>query len=253
VDRNDAGGTRLSVAIPEFGSLENAADASALNRPALADEPSSVLPGYPQLPMVTRTILIPPTTGVRLIIHGIDSRLESDFDPFITPPQDGSVNPDLPGVPSDDYLRWVGFWPPEPIVVSEPAIVRGYRVAQVTLFPIQVNPSTGERRINENFDFELAFEGEGENVVANPSRRPTHIARNMVEGLVVNPEQIRLYRDDLPGRGCYMLLYINNNGWANALQPLIDWRKRQGWNVVAVGFNGGVSNANIKQRYTPRR
>jgi len=249
VDRSDASGTRLSIRVPEIGMMQSVSHGDDADRPALGEEPTTLTPGFPALPMIVRTVLVPPSSGVRIVIHNLQSRTEQDFTPFIAPTQDGSADLDLSGIPSEEYLGTPGFWPPEPVVLSEPAILRGYRMVQVLFYPIQVNPTTREVRYNENADVELVYDGEGVNPVVDPSRpRPSGNIQKIIESMVVNPPTPVVQRDDIPGRGCYMLVYYNTQGVANSLAPLIAWRQRQGWNVVLAGFNANTSANTIKEQ-----
>ncbi len=246
LSRNDAHATRIVVSTPELAKSCTLQPGESLQRPGLADEPVTVKPGWPELPMVSRLVLIPPTGGIRVAINHLNSHIEQGFKPFVSPVQAEGHGLDQSGEASPDYLNQHDFWPTDPVAVGEPAILRGYRMVQVTVYPMQVNPATGEVRYNDDVDFELSYEGRGTNEVINPGR-PLHSAtiERTIGSLVINPPAPT--RDNaLPTRGSYMLVYLNANGVAAALQPLIDWRSRQGWEVHAVGMAVNSSTAQIK-------
>ncbi|NQT34419.1 carboxypeptidase regulatory-like domain-containing protein, partial [bacterium] len=230
VERDDQTATEivLEVSSLEFQTFEFNGERCV--RADIGLEPATVLEGWPELPMITRAVLVPPTAGVRLVVNEINSRIEKDFSPFIVPLQDGTADVDLPGVPTEEYLSYDGFWPPRPITISQPAILRGHRIVQVTIYPVQYNPATGEARFNDRVDFELVYEGEGVNPVLNPDRpRPSRYIRRILEQLVVNPPAPS--RDDALS-GSYLYIIPEVDDIEEAMEPLLEWRNRQGHKVI---------------------
>lgn len=244
--RDDAAVTQLSVRTLDLTASQVFVDGEVFNRPAIGMEPTTSRPGWPELPMISRMVYVPFDAGVRLEIQHIESRIEGGYNPFILPVQDGSVSADLPGNPAVEFESFDGFWPPEPVVMGEPAIMRGYRMVQITIFPMQYNPATGQVRYNDQVDLELVYEGVGRNIVHDPDpRRYTSIFRTMLENLVVNPPPLR----DHPHRGkrgSYLMIYPNVNGVEDAIEPLVEWRARQGWEVHTAEVGNNASTGTIK-------
>ncbi|HHE46574.1 MAG TPA: hypothetical protein ENL08_02580, partial [Bacteroidetes bacterium] len=208
-----------------------------------AGEPSTTIVGWPDLPMISRALLIPPTGGVGIELKRVDYRLEEGLHPAIVPALDGTVDAELPGEPAQEFLDWDGFWPPEPVVVSEPAILRGYRIVQITTYPVQYNPATGVTKFNDRIDFDLVYGGEGHNELLDPDRpRPSRYVKRALQVLVENPPEPG--RDDLLS-GSYLYIVPEVNGVDDALEPLIEWRRRQGHNVVVEHVNNGANAGTI--------
>ncbi|NQT34411.1 hypothetical protein HQ587_04405, partial [bacterium] len=228
--RDNATATSLNVEVKDWTMQKIRSGDETFNRTTIGLEPKTVREGWPELPMITRAVLVPPTVGIRLVVNEINSRIEKSFSPFIVPPQNGTADVDLSGIPTNEYLSHDGFWPPQPVIISQPAILRGHRIVQVTVFPIQYNPATDEARFNDRVDFELVYEGEGENPVLNPDRpRPSRYTRRILEQLVVNPPEPG--RDDLLS-GSYLYIVPEVDGIEDAMEPLLEWRNRQGHKVV---------------------
>ncbi len=245
VTQNDLTVTHLKISVPSIGRLESsAADGRSIDRFGLDLEPATTRPGWPELPMISRLVLVPPTGGIEMVIKDITSYVSSDYRPYIVPEQDGSENLDQSGAPADEYLSSDGFWPPNPIEIGNPAILRGNRMVSVIVYPMQVNRATGEVRYNTNVDFDLRYSNDGVNEIINPLRpKPSSTINRLIESLVVNPPSPS--RDD-PQRGSYLLVYYNANGIANALAPLITWRKRMGWDVQTMAIQVNASTDAIK-------
>ncbi|MDP8228872.1 MAG: C25 family cysteine peptidase, partial [Candidatus Electryoneaceae bacterium] len=244
--RDDATSTRLTVDASQRELTQVEFDGETFDRAMIGLEPTTSVAGWPELPMIPRMVLVPPTADIRLVVHNIDSHIERDYHPFILPVQDGTVPADQPGIADVEYAQYDGFWPPEPVVVDEPVILRGHRMVRVTLFPMQYNPSTGETRYNEDVDFELIYEGTGSNIIENPNRQLQSTTYNrMVDKLVVNPP--RRDNPQNPVSGSYLIIYPDNDQVEDAIQPLIEWRARQGWEVHPVRLDGNPNNSTIKR------
>lgn len=238
--------TALSVKLTEYELEQFDFKGESFTFANAGSAPVTYDAGWPVLPMSTQIVLVPPDKGVQLEIDNIDYYIESCDNLFIAPIQDGSEDPTTPGAPSRDYLQYDGFWPPNPVVISEPAILRGYRLVQVTVYPMQYNPQTSEMRVNENIDYRLVYSGSGVNMVNNPDRlRPSSSVQILLESLVENPPP----RRDNPAhakRGSYLLIWPDVNGVADAIQPLLEWRARQGWEVYTEEVDNRASYNTVK-------
>ncbi|MDP8241257.1 MAG: C25 family cysteine peptidase [Candidatus Hatepunaea meridiana] len=238
IGSDDQISTSLKIEVADVDMQSVDFNGVAYNRPVVGLEPATTREGWPELPMIARAVLVPPTTGVHLEVTNIDFHIEREITPFIVPSLNGTVNVDLPGEPIDEYLSYDGFWPPEPVVISEPAILRGHRIVQTTVYPVQYNPATGETRFNDNVEFNLVYEGKGRNVVENPDRlRPSRYVNRILKNLVVNPPEPS--RDDFQS-GSYLYIIPRVNGIEDAMEPLLEWRNRQGHKVVVEYVNNAA-------------
>lgn len=240
VTRDDELATGLNVTVSDIDIQAYQSNGKVFNKAQLEGAPVTASAGWPELPIISKVVLVPPTSGVHLKLKNIDYHIENDFEPFIVPEYDSkSVYGEVPGEPSNEFLSIDGFWPPEPVNVSEPAILRGHRLVSVNVFPIQYNPLTHETRFNDNVDFELVYEGEGVNPVLNPEKPKTSIyAIRALQALAVNPPEPS--RDDWLS-GSYLYIVPRVNGVDAALAPLIEWRKRQGHRVVVEHVDNNAS------------
>ena len=233
----------LSVATPTITSEQVATPVGTFDKFELAGELTLGRPGWPDLPVISRTILMPPTGAAKLNVTKITSRDENGFQPIVAPPAE--VEDVMAGVPSEDYLITDSWFPPEPIVIDEPAIMRGNRIVTVYTFPIQYNPATGQTRFNEEIKFDLEFEGNGSNEVANPSRIPaSNAVQRALENMVINPPQVPVRDDILTGNYLYIAQGLQSVD--DALRPLIEWRRRMGHTVSVAHVNPNASVATIK-------
>ncbi len=202
------------------------------------------LKGYPELPTIARVLCIPPRGRAKIIIEEIETHTEQDLIlssnnelfPINEPNNDVSMPSALTKV-SDD-----GFWPSNPILVGTPAIMRGIRLINVNIFPLQYNFTTNETRFIDYIKFRLEFEGEGENEVIDPVRvKPSEFVNLILNELSLNPPP---KQDDVLS-GSYLYIVPQFNGVDSVLAPLIEWRTRQGHKVSVARLPNGASAANI--------
>ena len=246
VKRDDLSGTTISVKAEALAVRQVISSGSMYERSLLTGEATISQPGWPDLPAVTRMLRIPPTTGVRLQVNRVQTDVEAGHQPFIAPLQDGTVDPDQPGEPKAEFLNWQGYWPPQPVEVGAPVIIRGVRIVPVTVFPVQYNPATGETRFNTEVDFELIYEGEGENPVLHPDRIPSsETFQPIYESLLINPPP-RRDNYDRPQRGALLIIYPDTRNVAEAIAPLVEWRARQGWDVHTEVVDDNANTNDVK-------
>jgi len=183
------------------------------------------------LPVVSRFVMLPPAGGIELVIDGLESQ---EIDGFI--PQDFSAFEMEIDQPGQDHLDRqpglpAGFWPPQPVVVSRPAIMRGHRLAKIDFFPVQYDAARKKIKINETAQISLNYSGEGENILHRPDRpRPSKYIDRMVQSLTLNTEAPS--RDIGQKNGAVIYVIGAAQNWdqvRDALQPLLEWRRRMGW------------------------
>ena len=255
--RDDVTSTRLSVEVNDLtirdvliekGNQTGFNNEQYCKRARVGSEPTTTREGWSELPVIARLVRIPPTADIQLKIHEVSSHIENDYIPFIVACLNEDSASETSGIPSEEFQNYDGFYPPEPVVIGEPAILRGHRLVRVTIYPMQYNPATRQCKINDQVDFELEYGGVGANIVVNPDRpRPSSSIQRILESLVVNPP---LHRDGgVAGadRGSYLLIYPRVNEIEDALYPLIEWRARQGWETHAIEVQNGASTNQVKE------
>ena len=222
---------------------------------SLPDEPVVGREGSPELPSVMRLVLIPPQSGVRLVINRAVTRVEPGARPLPRQPQKDIDDPavGVQKLTSGDFTplnqtltTYDGFWPPKIAELGKPAIMRGYRVVQVVVNPVRWNPQTGELQIVESVDLELDFNTSEYmvNTVANPDRpRPSRYASRLLRSIVVNPPP---ERDEVDFGGSIVYVLGEGNEWDDLLDEinvLVEWRRRMGWTVEVMQIDNIQNNA----------
>ncbi len=187
----------------------------------------------PTVPQVSRFYQIPNRGAVRLELGTLEYDVVEDIDalPFMTEePAFGQMTRDA-AVYSKD-----AWYPPEVAVLSEPAIFRDLRVAQLVLYPVQVNPVTRQARIYRNLEAEIVTTAEaGENELLNP--RPLSGAYvPLYRSLVANLDET-LLAGATTAPGSYLIISSTNPVLLPYVDSLAEWKTRKGFRVVADSRN----------------
>ena len=82
-DSQDA--TRINLSIEDFTSESIDANNNRFDQFALGAEPTLFREGWPNLPFISRAVLVPPQSDIQLIVHSINSRIENGWEPAIAP------------------------------------------------------------------------------------------------------------------------------------------------------------------------
>jgi len=191
--------------------------------------------GHPGLPVISKLIAMP--RGSRAHVEVLARREET-----------------LPGlrlfpVQPDDAERFVmdesAYLAPTLDTVptariGEPGMMRGMQVASLQINPVRYDPLTREMRVTRSLDLEIRFDGGTVEAAGFIPESFDHLYRDMV----LNYEDSGYYREGETqvGPGSYLIIYDDVPGVLTQLTPLIDWRKRQGYNVIAVSSSDTGGN-----------
>ena len=179
-------------------------------------------PGQPYLPTVSTLYAVEPgkSFSVRLTVHETETIDDVDILPL------EGWGPDLMdnAVKGDAYFENALF--PEAIAsVSEPIIMRGLVMVQVSVTPFQYNPVTKDLTIIHNAEVELVEDGTAE-LPFIPVKR-SRAFEALYESLVVNYGT--LSRDDIEYQRPSILYVLPNNigNLMNKMEEVMDWKMWQ--------------------------
>ncbi|MBD3237774.1 MAG: T9SS type A sorting domain-containing protein [Candidatus Eisenbacteria bacterium] len=186
-------------------------------------------PGTPALPAFTRLVAIPNRSGVALRVGEITEETLSGM--RLLPMQD--LEGDAFRIDRDLYAqdRPMGG---ETVTIGDPLLFRDLRVVPVTVRPLRYNPARGEVHVARRIPLSLDFSG----VDLRATRSRARLARtpavgSLYESLVVNygwePDHPR---QEAPHLGTWVCIAQDNPTVLSILEPLLEWRRRMGYNVV---------------------
>jgi hypothetical protein len=202
------------------------------------------VPGQPALPVLGRFVAVPAGMTVRLVAARAPEQVLA-----------GAWRP-LPAQPvsaADAPATWDRAWYAQkatatraPVAeVGEPAVMHGVRVVPVTVRPVSWNRATGQVSWTPSVELDLEF------VPATDAAAPVRADRPLPASFATLLEQNVLGFDKASATtvplGTWVCITPNDASVLTAVEPLVTWRARQGYNVVSVTTaETGTSTTAIK-------
>ncbi|MBT3232402.1 MAG: T9SS type A sorting domain-containing protein [Calditrichaeota bacterium] len=208
----------------------------------------------PQLPAVSRTIIVPPNAGLVFNFLTDQPRIvNAEYSPliYVDETRSNEINRDSSPLTS--------VYPPVVAEMSEPFIMRGVRMVRVTTYPVRYDPNDNTYLFYDNIEAEILFTNvEPLNPVLHPERRNrSGEFLKFIRDYAINGELVG--RDD-PDRdsepeyiGHYLI--VTHENCLEFAAPFIEWRRQSGWKVDILQVsrrnagNTGVIKNQIQERY----
>ncbi|MFH1687508.1 MAG: C25 family cysteine peptidase [bacterium] len=206
--------------------------------------------GQPNLPHVSRSIIIPDDAAMAINV------LSSDFVDYpMTPvaPSKGNllrtVNPeDVPYEFGREYLM-TGFFPDNLAGLREPYIMRDYRGIVLDISPFQYDPEHQTLRVYKSITVEVVTTGPGQINVKHSAKRESvvsdfdYVYGNHFLNYGQAAEKYTLVEET------GSMLIICYDAWMPNMQPLVDWKLQKGINTVMVPKTTAGSTASAIDAY----
>lgn len=224
--------TTITLVNPEIEITNENLDFQICQIATLAGEPIVSEPGAPALPRVSRMYRIPELGGVDLVVRAAEYDVIENYNAFPYPIEEAESK----RYEQDPAFYRQNAWYPESVAeTSEPMIFRDFRIATVTLNPVQVNPVTRQARVYHNITVDIvANDQPGVNELVHP-HRPSGAFASLYRDCIRNLEEGAL-DDETTTPGTYLILARENatlNSWVDSL---VEWRTRCGFDVAVERF-----------------
>ena len=226
VSRTSPEYTSITLENPGIVVEERVIDFETYHSFGIPGEPFVMEEGNPAVPQISRFYRIPNTGSVEMDVELGDFELVDNINPL--PLQFEGESFELRRSAAFDQDGW---YPPVVTEMSEPMIMRDFRVVRVTLYPVQVNPVTHQARLYHNINVDLvANDTPGENEI----RRTRPVSKSWVpiyQQMIANLDEYAL--DDVSETpGSYLILTKSDNNARQWADSLALWKKRKGFDVV---------------------
>lgn len=193
----------------------------------LGDEPNSLIAGAPDLPSVSRSIIIP--DGAVMDVHIISAAYEEYTNIFVAPSKGNlirTVNPaDVPYEFGDVYSQ--NLWYPSMIVeLQEPYYLRDFRGQVVTIHPFQYNPVEATLRYYNEITIEVyPLKQTTANTLPNqPVLKVDSAFLPVYARHFLNFDQLRY--DPVPEQGNMLVIVYDN--FYDDMVPFVQWKNLKG-------------------------
>lgn len=220
--------TVLEFTVGGFEATPVAIEGQSYNAITLPDESVQPVLGFPALPDMRRSIIIPDDR--EMAVRLLDSEYV-EFSDMPVAPSKGvlvrTVDPSAVPYTFDPFYAGAGIYPASPVEGHEPYIMRDYRGMVVDANVFQYFPATTTLRVYTRMLIEVAPSGPGAINVLHRSAPPTSVDREF-EAIYarhfLNFDQQRYV--PVPEDGG--ILIITYDVFYNNLLPLLEWKLQKG-------------------------
>lgn len=197
--------------------------------------------GAPMLPTFARLVQIPAEAGVTCEIIGVTTTEWNGLRPLPMQPEGGEgfvVDPEA-------YTRSGEIDRPY-AELGAPAIARDLRVVPLTFHPVRYDAAEERLEVARRIQVQVRYEG----IDARNSKTRNHRVipasfDQLYRTLVVNYQGPRV--DQIVALGSYVIICPDDSEVVDALQPLVEWRTRKGYEVhLATTAETGASRQEIQ-------
>ena len=251
VSSSDAAIT-LSFELEGLEQVEAGEDQPDQSYRLIPGEGATYIYGKPQLPAVTRMVVVPHDAGLELIVRNDEPRFVSaENGPALCLDEELNQEQDI------RWNRMGGIFPHTVAEMSEPIVIRGVRLVNITTYPIRYNYAENGYLHYENIETEIRFtDDEPVNPATHPIRRNrSQYFLKFIEGMAINADQVG--RDDPrdeepPYVAHYCIVTNENNLNFDSFGEFIEWRRRAGYKVDVISIPNNRAGDNyaddIKER-----
>ena len=221
----------LSVTRPEAEFTRLQADGREYSVIRIPGEGNMSIPGLPELPSITRSVILPPGKAARLeIVADQAVKRNGVSEPAL-------FEAELQGNSPRNTNFSGQVFPAEPAVLGKTGSFRGWKLQTITIYPFQYDYVNSEIIDHENIVIAVRFVDDGSPVSdGSRTQRPAGLTRDsyrFLNALALNPP----HRDDdgerLP-RGGYLIIVGNGLEDVAEIEELAQWKRATGHQVEVV-------------------
>jgi len=207
--------------------------------------------GQPGLPSMSRMLAVPAGMMFEVEVLSAEKTVIDDLD--ILPLQDPAA--DDFAFDSSAYSQKTGNAKLPVVKIGSPAIIAGQPVVPLIIYPISYDAPGKKASVFTNVTLRLNLVADPDNSgKAGSYKRPlpsSFASRLSSEVLGFSSPVLRDQSEKMatltPGYSTYLAIYPNNSGLISRIDPLLQWRRQQGYNVVEINTSdSGTSNSQIK-------
>jgi hypothetical protein len=202
--------------------------------------------GLPQVPVMAGSVIIPGTAAMQLEL--VSSEFV-DMDMRIAPSKGNltrNIDPATVPYTFDDFYNTDSMFPLKSAELSEPFILRDYRGITVRFNPFVYSPSTATTRVYTRLRVRLIASGtDMTNALTSPKTSYAREFSSIYENMFLNFAQAKYPSLAEEGR----ILVIKNSMFDATIQPWVEWKQQNGYDVSVVDVQVAGPTANQIKAY----
>ncbi len=189
--------------------------------------------GKPDLPRFSKLVAIPNQGEVEVTILNFEEEIIRNINIYPRQRLQSESQPnDRSFIIDNDFYTNGEIFPGKIAELGEPAIMRDFRVVNLTINPFQFDPVKKELRIIKNIDLEITSSGNGGENIKSIIHPKSRFFQPLYESTVVNFNYL-ITRDEEYQQPCYLFIYPDNASVLQTLDYLTEWKHQKGFEVIA--------------------
>ena len=240
----------IRFSLPDF-ELEtvNVGD-QVFDRIIMPDAGTTLESGLPELPTVSISLAIPRQGSTQASLMGVEPEMINSF--LAYPVQQGQeLESPKSFVYNAGYYSQGAAYPQNVVQISEPYILRDFRLVTIQVNPFIYNPLTQALTVNQTIDLRITFTQEpGLNELAGEFSNYSLAFEKIYEASILNFDDYRYQMfSRTPPR--YLLIHGNNTdpNFLNAINDFVLWKRQKGADVdvaTTAAGSAGTTTTTIK-------
>ncbi|MFN3821933.1 MAG: C25 family cysteine peptidase, partial [bacterium] len=209
---------------------------------AIPEESQWLMPGKPVLPRIIRWIVLPSGYGVSVEWEGQEAKIA------LNAPLARYENPDFKDMAitfpftSDSS----SLFPPEVVIRGEVGIMAGVRLVPIVINPVQWDEFSKTLTVWDDLRIRIDFvPSYSVNSARESKKRISHRLVQILKPYVLNGDALTGFGEE--DFGSYVYVIPNYQGVREAIDPLVNWRTRQGYPTQVIEVSQNASNVEVKR------
>jgi len=239
VSRSSGQQIKLHFQLPDYKLEKVDVNGETLTKVKVDENPYLFFDETETLPVFSTMLAIPYSGGATLGTLDVDQqnsiRLKADFDAELVKERSSG--------------RYSGsLYPLQSVEMSEPQIVRDFRVVSINVYPFQYDQDSGKLVVKSSVDITVNFNNEPS---LNEMTAPTALSKgfdSIYRSMIVNYNDY-LSRDTVYQNSRMLVIYGNysDTTYLSKKDEYVAWKKQKGYLVTAVSTaTTGTTNTSIK-------
>jgi hypothetical protein len=211
----------------------------------LLSESFNTVPGFPELPYIAKVLAIPDQAGISVeVLETGDVQSFSNI--HLAPARESWLegSPETPYTENADAYNSMISFPGEFVQIDQPSVFRDFRIARVSVFPVQYNASKKELQVTSSITVRINY-GPGE--VINPkitAKKPIAPSfGQLYKSMLFNYESVlnKLYGGKEDGHE--LMLCIMPDEFVTSFQTYATWKRQSGIDIHVTKFSDIGANS----------
>jgi len=238
IQRSAADGLNLHFELPAWTMDDVTRGGESLRRVNVANTPYLFIDEEETLPIFTASVAIPYTGGADLQVLGSSNQalpdVRMDFDAALTREKESGRLQDQ-------------LYPSNTVMISEPMILRDFRIVTINVYPFQYDQQTRQLHVNESIDIRISFNSAPSVNEMLPPQKYSSSFKDIYRSIILNYNEVSP-RDADYSSPVLLVMYGNysDTSFQTRLTQYINWKRQMGFTVFSSSVATGSTSATVK-------